>query len=338
MRPPVPGRRAAAATLFRGLAAAGLLGGGWPVRRARAAEEAYPGGPVTVVNPYGAGGFGDISSRITCEELAAELRQPFIVDVRPGASGSIGTAYVAKAPPNGYTLLVVSTSNLIVGPLLQPGHRSRLPDFVPIGLAAEAPILLAVGSDSPYRSFAAFRDAALREPGRLSISHAGDGTSNHLAILHLQKVLGTRFNPVPYKSPGQGLMDLMGGRIDAGVNQLSSSLSNLQAGKIRPLLTFTPERLAQFPEVPTLRELGLADFPFAATMGLAAPAHTPPAVVERLSAAMQAVLARPQVRERFDRGGMVVRYMGPGPFLKALEEQQQIITELIRAGALKQET
>ncbi|MFC4278107.1 tripartite tricarboxylate transporter substrate binding protein [Achromobacter aloeverae] len=324
-------RRAFLATAMAGGAALAL-------GRAASAAEAYPVRPVTVVVPYAPGGNLDITGRAITTAMGAILHASFVIDNRPGAGGVVGHDLVARAQPDGYTLIVTANGSFAYAPRLVPGGKSFKPaDFAPVGFMAETPLVLEVPTRGRYATYQDFIAAAKAAPGKISIGHSGNGTTNHIAILLLEKAAGVRLNIIPYKGSGPGLNDLLGGQLDAFIDQLPSSLPHLKAGNLRPLAMTSASRAADLPQVRTLQELGLAGFDVTTTAGLMAPAGTPAAVVARLNQVLNQALGQDDVKQKMANLGSRVRQGSAAEFTAYLASEdkkgQQLASEgLLRAG------
>ena len=290
-----------------------------------------------IVVPFAPGGNLDVTARLVAESMAKQLGQPFVVENRAGAGGALGSEAVAKSPPDGYTLVAGTTATTIVSPLLIANSPYQLQSFAPIGMMAVTPLVLEVPAASPHADFKSYLAYAKANPGKLTIGHSGNGTTNHIAILLLQDALKVSFNIVPYKGSGPAIIDLMGGQIDSMVDQTSSSLPQIQAGKLRALAVGTKARIADLPNVPTFVEEGVKDFEAVTPSGLFAPAKTPPDVVGTLNAALNKALADPAIRKRLAELGSDVRPVSAGEFDRFLKEEETKLKALVKSGVLKGE-
>lgn len=299
--------------------------------------QGYPARPVKIVVPFAPGGNLDVTARLVAESMAKTLGQPFVVENRAGAGGALGSEAVAKSAPDGYTLVAGTTATTIVSPLLIPNAPYNLQSFTPVGLMAVTPLVLEVPAASPLRDFKSYLAHVRANPGKVTIGHSGNGTTNHIAILQLQDALKVQFNIVPYKGSGPALVDLMGGQIDSMVDQTSSSLPQIQGGKLRAIAVLTRARVAELAAVPTMREEGLADFEAVTPSGLLAPAKTPPEVVQALSAALAKALADPAVKKRLVELGSEVRPMSAAEFDRFLRDEETKLKALVKSGVLKGE-
>jgi tripartite-type tricarboxylate transporter receptor subunit TctC len=300
-----------------------------------AAAQPYPTRPVKIVVPFAPGGNLDITARLIGDSMSKTLGQPFVIENRAGAGGAVGQDVVAKAAPDGYTLVAATTGTTIVSPLMIPSPPYSLSDFAPVGIMAVTPLMLEVPAASPYQDFKSYLAAVKANPGKVTIGHSGNGTTNHIAILELQDALKVQFNIVPYKGSGPALVDLVGGQIDSMMDQTSSSLPQVRAGKLRALAVGTPQRLADLPDVPTLQEEGVKDFEASTPSALLAPARTPPEVIRTLNAALAKALAEPAVRAKLKDLGSEIRVTTPEQLEAFMRVEEKKLKALHDAGVLK---
>jgi tripartite-type tricarboxylate transporter receptor subunit TctC len=301
------------------------------------AAQSFPARPVKIVVPFAPGGNLDVTARLVAESMAKQLGQPFVVENRPGAGGALGSEAVAKSPPDGYTLVAGTTATTIVSPLLVPNAPYQLDSFTPVGLMAVTPLLLEVPAASPYKDFRSYLAHVKANPGKVTIGHSGNGTTNHVAILLLQDALKVQWNIVPYKGSGPALIDLIGGQIDSMMDQTSSSLPQIQGGKLRALAVGTKARLPDLPQVPTLIEEGVKDFEAVTPSGLLAPAGTPSEVVRVLNTALNKALADPAIARRLMELGSEVQAVDAAQFTAFLRSEEAKLKALVKAGLLKGE-
>jgi len=265
-----------------------------------ALAQPYPSKPIRVIVPFAAGGNVDITARLIAPGLQEALGQPIVVENKPGAGGTIGADAVAKSAPDGYTLLMGSNSTFSVAPSLYPKNPyNPLADFAPIVMIASAPFVLVVNPGVAAKDARELVALGKASPGKLTMSSAGTGSSNHLVGELFQEISGARFTHIPYKGSGQALTDLMGGQVNLHFDQITSAASHIQGGKLRALLVTAPQRVPMLPDVPTAAEAGFAAFEATNVTGLIAPAGTSREIVDKLNAAIQKVIAQPAIRAKF---------------------------------------
>ncbi|HYW60322.1 MAG TPA: tripartite tricarboxylate transporter substrate binding protein [Xanthobacteraceae bacterium] len=297
--------------LVAALVAVALLGLDLPAGHAQEAD--YPNRPVRVVVPYPAGGLVDLITRVVCERLGASLGQQFVIESRAGANGTIATASVAHADPDGYTLLMVTDSHG-VNPLFYKNLAyDSVKDFAPIGLIGKSPMALTVHVSVPARTVKELVALARAEPGTLSYGSIGVGSASHLAGELFKVRAGVDMLHVPYRGGAPAVNDLIAGHLKTMFLTPVSGLPHIRAGRLAPLAIAAPERFALMPDVPTMAEAGVP-LEVAYWVGMAAPAATPPAVVAKLAKALSAVTAAPETRERLTEMGVVMTPVGAAAF------------------------
>ncbi len=260
--------------------------------------QGYPVKAVKIVSPFAPGGPGDLLPRAVAAGLAPLLGQPVIVENRPGATTIIAMQAVAKAPPDGYTLIFTSVSSFISVAAYKSLPYDPVADFAPIALCFTTPLYLVVHPSLPANSVAELIALAKSRPGKLSFASGGSGTTAHLAGELFKSQAGVDMQHVPYKSAGPAMMDVMAGHVDLMFG--SAGLSEARAGKVRVLAVTGARRSAVAPELPTVQESGLPGFDATLWFGILAPARTPAAIVARLSGDIGRALAQAQLRERFN--------------------------------------
>lgn len=270
----------ARAASFTAMAGAGLARPAW------AQADAYLSRPITLINPYAAGGPADALARALAQQLGTRLKQTVIVDSKAGGAATIGTGFVARAQPDGYTLLLGTSAGHVVTPLMQRVPYDGVGDFAFIGVVASQPNVLVVHPDLGVDSVAALIARARKEPGALNYASAGAGGATHLgAELFLQRAQ-IRITHVPYSGAAPALKDLLGGQVQMGMLNLSATKPHIDQGKLKALAYGGSQRSALLPQVPTLAEAGVSGANLATWYTLAAPKGTPAAIVERLHAAL----------------------------------------------------
>ncbi len=269
-----------------------------------AAAQPYPTKAVRMVVPFAAGaGSNDIMARLVAQKLSDSLGQQVVVDNRPGASGIIGTELVAKAPPDGYTVLMMSLTFTVNPSLYKKLPYDTLRDFAPVTLVASAPLMLVVHPSVPAKAVSEFIAYARANPDKLNFGSGGPGTTPHLAGEMIKSMAGIRVTHVPYKGGAPALADLVGGQIQFMCENIPGTLPFAKSGKLRALAVTDLKRSALLPELPTLDESGLRGYQIVGWNGLFAPAGTPRAIVDRLHAEVVRALALSDVQQRLTTMG-----------------------------------
>lgn len=293
------------------------------------------GKTLKLIVPFPPGGNVDMSARILAPELSRELGLVIVIENRAGAGGTLGLDAVAKAAPDGLTLGVASPINHLAAPSLYPKlPYDSIRDFSPVGLIASVPMVLVVGSSSPAKSVADLLALARKRKGELTMASAGSGSGNHIVGELFQDASGLSFMHVPYKGSAPANTDLAGGHVDLHFDQLSSVLPLLQGGRLRALAVTTSKRSALLPDVPTLAESGVPGFDASTTLGLVLPGKAAPELVKRYNAALEAVLARPAVREQFARLGAEVRSGTVAAYASFISEEIQRTAKIVRSAKI----
>ncbi|WP_425258961.1 Bug family tripartite tricarboxylate transporter substrate binding protein [Rubrivivax sp. RP6-9] len=316
------------------VAGGGLLGAATLPRWAHA--QGYPHRPITLVVPFAPGGAVDISARAVADRLGKVLGQTVVVENRAGAGGAIGSAMVARAPADGYTLVVTSQSTHVVGPAVMPNlPYNAETDFAPVTLIDRLANVLLINAGLPVRDFAEFVTYAKAHPGKWNYASSGNGSVAHLSMELLNAKLGLDLTHVPYKGAGPALTDLLGGLVHVTWNNLTSNLPNIANGKLRALAVAAPQRVALLPSVPTFDELKLPDLNLTSWTGLAAPARTPEPVILRLYAAMRTVLADPATRAAWEqRGAIVPEPLTPAQYRQEISQRIQFFKDVVRTNKI----
>jgi len=274
-------------TLLRGVLFAGVAG----VQPGLAsAQSDYPSRPITVVVPFPPGGPTDVIARFLGERLSKTLKQPVLIENRPGANANIGTAFVAKAPADGYTILY-NTSSIVMSPALYHGLPYDLQyDFQPIALTAVVPLALVINNDLPAHNVKEFIAYAKANPGKLSYGSAGAGSPTHLAALQFAQAVGIEVMHVPYKGTAPADLDLVAGRLQFMTDTINTIAPFVKDKRVRMLAVMTPKRIPLYPDVPTLAETGFPGFEVQAWQGMLVPTGTPSRIIEILNTAVNQVL------------------------------------------------
>lgn len=271
---------------------------------AAASAAEYPNKPISLVVVFGAGGTSDVVARIVGKPLGEALKQQVVVENRPGASGNIGATAVARAAPDGYTLLAAFPGLTTNAALYDKLSYDPAADFAPISLLASAPNVIVVNKDLPVNTLAELIEYARARPGKLNFGSAGAGASSHLAGEALNDLAGLSMTHVPYKGGAPALTDLAGGQLEVMVIPLPEVIGFIRNGRLKALALASAQRSPLLPDVPTTREAGLADFEVGSWYGLSAPAGTPPQVLDTLEAATIRALDTPEVVAAFEAQGI----------------------------------
>ena len=302
-------------------------------------SQAYPSArPIRLVVPFAPGGNVDITARTIAPGLGEALGQTVMVDNRSGAGGVLGADIVAKAAPDGYTLLMGSNSSVSVAPALYPKNPYHpIRDFAPIVLVAATPFVLVAHPSVPAKTLAELVTYAKANPNALTMASGGIGSSNHLVGELFQSVTGTKLLHVPYKGAGAVAADLMGGQVQLLFDQLAASTPNIKSGRLKAIAVTSSTRAAVLPEVPTMVESGVKEMDVINITGLLAPAGTPPEIVARINAALQKVLQRPEVKERFTTLGVSALGGTPDEFAAFIRDDFAKWTKVIKDANIKPE-
>lgn len=296
----------------------------------------WPSRPVRIVVPFPPGGLVDVLARAVSQSLAVRFGQPFVVENRAGAGGNIGADAVAKAPPDGYTLLAGSLGPLAVNQYIYASMPYDTDTaFAPVVLLATTPKVLCCGNARPWRDVATLLAEARARPGQLTAGSAGAGSSLHLALELFKEATGTSIQHVPYRGAAPAVTDLVAGNIDLVIDNLPNILPQIRGGSVRPLATPSLTRLAQLPEVPTMAESGVPGFVFGTAFGMAAPAGTPEEVVRRLAAAVSEALRDPAVGGRLAEGGTVPGGGTPEDFARVIAREKAVLAPVIRRANIR---
>ncbi len=264
----------------------------------------YPSKPIRLVVPFAPAGATDILGRILAERLGAVYGQNIVLDNKPGASGHVGAQIVAKAPGDGYTLLIGTIGIHAAYTSYRKLAYNPGTELQPVIVIGEAPNLVLVPASSPYKSFADFLADAKAHPGQVNYASAGAGSSVHMVTALFELASGTRLNHIPYKGSGPALIDLIGGQVQVMFDNMSSGMPHVQSGKLRALAVTGAKRDPRFPEVPTIAEAGVPGYSGTSWFTLAAPASVSAALVNKLNKDVQRVLALPDVMARYDKLGI----------------------------------
>jgi tripartite-type tricarboxylate transporter receptor subunit TctC len=301
-----------------------------------AQAQAWPTKPVHLIVPFPPGGSVDPLARVLGVRLADSLGQQFIIENKPGASGAIGTAFVAKSAPDGYTYVVVFDTHA-VNPALIPGlPYDTLKDLAPVMLVGTAPMAIVTSPEKPYKNFGDVVQAAKAKPEALAIGSVGNGSLGHLAMIVVQQQGGFKVTHVPYKGGGPMMADVMGKQIDLGIASVAALSANVKGGKLRALAVTGEKRSGVMPDVPTLAEQGLSGFSAYAWWGILAPAGTPKAIIDRLNAELTKALAQPDLRKQLTETlGMDLAVSSPEVLQKFVAGEMDRWGRVVRSNNVK---
>ncbi len=262
---------------------------------AQGSAATFPSRPITIISPFAPGGSVDIESRLYAPVASKILGQPFVVDYKAGGGTTIGIGYVVKAAPDGYTLLGHTTAMTVVPAFYKDLPFNIVKDLAPVSLMAMRTSALMASNTFPPKNFAEYIAYARANPGKVNYATAGNGEISHLAGAWLHSLTGTTVTFVPFKGTGPALQELMSGRVDISSGIMSAALPLLQSGKVRILAVLGHQRAKQYPDIPTVAEMGVPGYDYTAWMGFLAPSATPPAIVNKLSEAFAQVVKTPEI-------------------------------------------
>ncbi|MBJ6124799.1 Bug family tripartite tricarboxylate transporter substrate binding protein [Microvirga splendida] len=315
--------------------ALGLFAGAALFASAASAQD-FPNRVIKMVVPYPAGGPTDVIARIVAEEMGKELGQNVIVENLAGASGAVGTRAVAKADPDGYTIIFGNNqthgNNMFL--LKEPGYDA-VKDFAPLAGAGAFEHVFVVKNDLPVKSMQELIALAKKDPGKLNYGSTGVGSGSHLATELFMTRTGTKMTHVPFRGAAPLVTELMGGRIDVSNSTLPSVLSQFQAGQMRAIGIASPQRNPQAPDVPTLREQGITNADAESWAAFFAPANTPKPVLDKLSSTIVGILNKPEVKDRINKIGFTLNVREPEAFKPYLDKEIQTWAEIIKTAGIE---
>jgi tripartite-type tricarboxylate transporter receptor subunit TctC len=301
--------------------------------------QSYPTKPVRIIVPYAPGGFADVAARIVAQKLQERLGQQFIVENRSGGNGFIGTTAGAKAAPDGYTLLTAHTGEFAVSPAVFKDIPFELErDFESITMISTAPLLVAANAKGSIQSIPDLIAAAKAKPNTIGMGTPGTASINHLAGEWFADAAGIKLLHVPYKGGAPAGVAVAAGEVPMGVMAISSVMAQIQAGRVKPLAVTTAKRSAQFKDWPTLQEVGnIKDVDASIWTGLFAPKGTPKAILDKLHAEMVAILASPDVREKFAQGGAETGGMSSAAFVAMIKREAAAYKAVVQKANIRPE-
>jgi len=318
-------------TLFAALALTTLATAG-----AHAADDWPKAKPITLVVPFAAGGTSDILGRMIAQELGAGLSQTVLVENKGGAGGVLGADAVARAKPDGYTLLLGTIATHAINPSLLPGiNYNAAKDFAPVILLGSISNVLLVGANQPYKTVQDVVAAGKANPDTIAFGSAGQGTSQHLSGEVFKQLTGAHLTHVPYRGSAPAIQDLIGGQIPSSFETALVALPYVQSGKVRALAVTSAKRTDVMPDVPTMQEAGVAGFDVSSWQAIYVPANTPPAVVDRLNKAIAAIIAKPDVNAKMKGLGLAYTPNTPAEFTAFQTGEQAKWAKIIADGKLR---
>ena len=321
--------------LLLALSCVAILAGAAPQA---AAQDAYPSRPITLIVPFPPGGSTDVIARVVAQALHGVIGQPVVVDNRAGAGGSLGTAAIAKAEPDGYTIGMGTASTLAINPAAYKSlPYDVLADLATVSNLAAVPNIMSIHPGLGAPDMAAFIALARAQPGKLAYASSGNGSVSHLMGEQFKLATSTDLLHVPYRGIGPALSDVVGGQVQVLFDNLPTSLPLAQDGKLRPLAVSGARRVAALAAVPTFAELKLDDLDWMAFFGIVAPAGTPAAAVERLNAAVKQVLAMPDVREKLAGQQALLIGNTPAEFSAQIAHELERFRRAVAAANIKVE-
>jgi tripartite-type tricarboxylate transporter receptor subunit TctC len=298
--------------------------------------QAWPTKPIRIIVPYPAGGTSDILARALGPGLQAAFGQAIVVENKPGATGNVGADFVAKSPPDGYTLLLADIGSLAIGPsVFTTLPFDPVKDFAPVIMVAYSPHLLVVHPSVPARTAQELVALAKAKPDSFNFAVSGVGGANHLAGIDFAQRAGIKWTYVPYKGGSQALTDMVGGQSNVMFNGMLATYPFVKDGKLRVLAISSAKRFAAAPEIPTVAESGMPGFETGSWQGIVAPAGTPPEVVNRLHSAITSILATPEMKDRLDKAGAEVRPMSPAQFGAFIRSERDRWAKVVKESGAK---
>ena len=296
------------------------------------AAQDFPSQPITIVNPYSAGGPADLISRTLAEGMSERLGQPVVVENRPGAATAIAATYVAQSEPDGYTLLIAGSPTHVITPALQEVNYQGVESFAPVSMVANVPNVLVVNAESGITSADELAERAGEAPDTLSFASVGQGSLPHLSSVLFQQETDTQMVHIPYGGAAPAVVDLLAGNVDMGFLNAPPLMSHFESGDLTPLGVAASERSDQLPDVPTMKELGYGDFQMSTWYGISAPAGTPEDVVSTIDEAIAATLEDPEIRQKLMQQGVEPFYKSSDEFAAFLEQDAGRMLDLLETA------
>jgi tripartite-type tricarboxylate transporter receptor subunit TctC len=298
------------------------------------AEDSFPSRPIRIVNPYSVGSVADVFGRIVTQHMAAQWNASIILESKSGANGSIAADDVARAEGDGYTWLLVTTF-FTTSPSLNLVMRwDPVRDFIPIGMICQAPNVFIVPSSLPVHNVAEFVALAKAKPGLLNYGHPGKGSTGHLGFELFKRLAGIEVNPIGYRGYPQMVADIAGGLLNSSFFSTNQTLSLLQSGNIRIIASISDGRSKYFPDVPTMAEQGFAEAQVTPWFGIVVPLKTPQPIVAKISQALEAAVAAPEVREKLDLAGCTAKSAPLGEFTAIIKSDIALWAKVVKDAGI----
>ena len=302
-----------------------------------AAAQDWPNRPIKLISAFPPGGTVDQFARLVQAPLQQALGVPVVVENHVGGSGSIGTAFVAKSPPDGYTWVCVFDTHGVNQSLIPNLPYDTLKDLSPLMLIGVSPMLLAANPNAPYKSWGDIVAASKKDPGSVAFGSIGSGSLGHLAMASIGNKLGFRMTHIPYKGGGPLTADLIAGHVPLGIGSAALMTPHVQAGRLRPIAVTSAQRYPTLPDVPTLAELGVTGFEAYSWWGVNGPAGVPPAIVAKMHKAYADALRSPAVKKLLEDQGVMLKISTPEEYQKFIEKEIATWSQVVKANNIKSE-
>jgi tripartite-type tricarboxylate transporter receptor subunit TctC len=302
-----------------------------------ALAQSWPSKPIRYVVPFPPAGATDITARIMADKISGPLGQPVVVENRPGAAGNVGSEFVAKSAPDGYTILQLTVAQSISATLYAKLNYDLEKDLAPAAMVALVPNVMIVHPSVPANSVAEFIALAKAKPGKINFASSGSGTSIHMSAEMFKMLTGVNIVHIPYKGSGPALADLIGGQVDVMFDNLTSSIGHIRSGRLRALAITSATRYPELPELPTMQEAGVPGYEATAWFGIVVPKGTPRDVIARINGEVNKALAQPDVKEKLAQQGALARAWTPEQFGDFIHNEVVKWGKVVKASGAKVE-
>jgi tripartite-type tricarboxylate transporter receptor subunit TctC len=300
-----------------------------------AAAQDYPNKTIKIIVPFGAGGPADVFSRQLGQHMQEALKQPVVIEDRPGAGSIIGSNEVAKSPPDGYTLLAMSNTHTVNESLVPNKPFALMRDFVPVAAINSSDLVMVIHPSVPAKNLKEFIALAKAKPGELNYGSSGTGTPYHMAAELFKAMTGTNIVHVPHKASGEMRNSVIGGHVQMAFDAITTMASNVKAGQVRALGTSSTKRSTVLPDVPTIAEAGVPGYESTIWLGIMAPAGTPKPIAAKLNAEINKAINRPDVKAAWDKQGAVPMVMSPAEFDAFLRKDIEKWAKVVKDAGIK---